>query len=189
MDFEFEVKSARELLQYVNDKLKNDNEFFKLDSEVRYKKVSEMNEYKQFILSFPIVSRYIIQLGIFSSKCFRKLLKHLNTVKPTPEERAKCINNNEEQMMWLNAQRALYIKWLHMEKSRNHNVEEANTIYQNTVKLLNDDTKKMFKIMEEEKEKAKQQESKYNDELKQHLLRTLTEKKMVNNIVDRINEL
>lgn len=38
MDFEFEVKSARELLQYVNDKLKNDNEFFKLDSEVRYKK-------------------------------------------------------------------------------------------------------------------------------------------------------
>lgn len=35
----------------------------------------------------------------------------------------------------------------------------------------------MFKIMEEEKAKAKRQESQYNDELKQHLLRTLTEKK------------
>lgn len=142
MDFSKEIKAGKDILYYVNNRLKTDPEFFKLDSEVRYNEVSSMTEYKQFVQAFPIVSRYIIQMGVFSSKVFDKYLTHLNKIKPTTEERAQCINNNEEQMLWLNKQRALYVKWLHMEKTRNHNVHEANEVYTNTLNLLNQDTKK-----------------------------------------------
>jgi hypothetical protein len=189
MNFDHEVKTAKDLLYYVNNKLKTDQEFFKLESEKRYKQVSDMEEYKQFILAFPIVSRYIVQLGLFSSKVFKKYLTHLNTIKPTAEERALCINNNEEQMLWFNKQRALYVKWIHMEKTRNHDVNEANKVYNETVQLLNEDTKKMFKILNKEKEKIKQQDDKHSDELRQYLIQSLYEKNNIQSIVEQINEL
>ena len=183
MEFSTEVKAAKDILYYVNNRLKTDQTFFKLDSEQRYKEVSSMEEYKKFNSSFPIVSRYIIQLGVFSSKVFIKYLTHLNKIKPTPEERAACMNDNEKQMLWLNKQRALYVKWLHMEKTRNHNVEEANEVYHGTLNLLNEDTKKMFKILNKEKEKIKQKDSEYTDELRQQLINSFEKK------VDEITEL
>lgn len=176
MDFTKEIKHGRDLLYYVNNKLKSDNDFFSLDPEERFKLVSEMDEHKQFILAFPIVSRYIIQLGMFSSKVFEKYLKHMNTIKPTPEERSKCMNNEEEQMLWLNKQRALYVKWLHMDKSRNHSTAEANDIYNQTVELLDSDTKKIFKLINTEKQKMKVKDTKTADEIRANLIKTITTK-------------
>jgi hypothetical protein len=201
MDYKDEVKAAKDILYYVNNRLKTDKDFFKLDIEERYKDVSSMPEYKQFALTFPIVSRYIIQLGQFSSKIFVKYLTHLNKVKPTAEERAQCVNDNEEQMMWLNKQRALYVKWLYAEKSRSHDSNESNKIYQETLNLLNEDTKKMFKILKEEKQKLKEKESEYMAELREKVINNIQSKEnkfytneelkknTIDTIIERINEL
>jgi phosphatidylserine/phosphatidylglycerophosphate/cardiolipin synthase-like enzyme len=176
MDFKKEIKHGRDLLYYVNDKLRADSTFLALDSEERFKQVSELDEHKQFILAFPIVSRYIIQLGMFSSKVFEKYLTHMNTIKPTPEERSKCMNNEEEQMLWLNKQRALYVKWLHMNKSNNQNTSEANDIYNQTVELLDSDTKKIFALINSEKQKMKVKDNKTANEIRENIIKNISEK-------------
>lgn len=176
MDFTKEIKHGRDLLYYVNTKLKNDTVFRSLESEDRFKEVSEMEEHKQFILAFPIVARYIIQLGMFSSKVFARYLTHMNTVKPTPEERTRCMKDEEQQMLWLNKQRGLYVKWLHINKSNNHSEAEAEEIYKQTVELLDSDTKKIFTIIKAEKEKIKIKDNNTAEEIRNNLIKTINER-------------
>lgn len=188
-----EIKLALTMLKDHNNQLKTNQEYIKLDIEDRLKlfqnteqyidffKLNELNtedrikilsnieKYRDFTRKFPIVTRYLIQLGMFSSKAFKKYLKHLNNIRPTPEERDECKESHEKQCLWFNKHKAYYIKWLWEDKQKSKNQIELNKIYRESLEELNKDTRTFFKLIEIEKEKLKNKKNQNLNELKNEL--------------------
>ena len=68
------INKAQSLLKYNRNKILNDTEYAKLTDQERIKYIHQNEEFKNFCKEFPIVSKYIIALGLFSSKAFNKYL-------------------------------------------------------------------------------------------------------------------
>lgn len=116
--------------------------------------------YHSFTVTFPIVLRYMIQLGQYSTKAFRKYVKRMQT-NPYRSELEYC----ERQ--------ADYVKYLFMECSNSHNVQDAQKIWQNAYDLLAKEVE-IFKQAEEKvKEKIGKNNSLNNIEKREELKRAL----------------
>jgi hypothetical protein len=142
-----------------------------------------MEEYKEFCKQFPIVSKHIIALGLFSSRAFNRYLDWKSNVRPSDYIRNKMINNPREQELWKNKYvYGIYIKYLYQEKNKHINLTEINKAYNLTVDALNEETNAFFDLYEKELKSMKETKLQYNEERKEHIKKQL--KLKLNNNID-----
>ena len=104
---------AKKILKYNRDKLTNDLEYANLDIKERIKYIQNKEEFKVFCRTYPIVSKYIIAFGLFSTKAFTKYLNWKSNIRPSDTHRSELINNPRKQELWKNKYvYAIYVKYL-----------------------------------------------------------------------------
>lgn len=111
--------------------------------------------YEIFMNEFPIVSRYIICMGQYRSKAFKRMLEKMRcVVHPPPEKREKGYMEDQ----WVRRQ-ADYVQYLWEEYQKGHyNTSERNFIWQESYKRLKgefDDFRNLHKDMEKKIEEEK----------------------------------
>jgi len=124
-----------------------------------------------FMNEFPIVSRYMIVMGQYSAKAFKRMLDRVRKVKhPPPQEREKGYMEDQ----WIRRQ-ADYVRFLWEAYQKKHfNNAEAKWVWEDTYKKLKgefDDFRNKYKQIEEETKKEKER---YNAENAKDLLHRLS---------------
>jgi hypothetical protein len=161
------TEMAKSILKYNRDKLLNDSEYSKLDIKERIKYIQNLDEYKVFCRTYPIVSKYIIAFGLFSTKAFTKYLNWKSNIRPSDSYRNELINNPRKQELWKNKYVfAIYVKYLYQEKNAHCNLNEINQIYLQSVNALNEETNEFFNLYEKELSKMEETKKEYNTERK-----------------------
>lgn len=139
------IKIACNIFRFVLDELPRVKDFDKMDMEQQYNYVYNLEENKKFSNAYPLVVRYMVQYKTFRVKAFKKYIKHLMRIKPTEEEKNNMIGDADAKFQWLNKHKAMYVKWLYLESSGNHNMKEANKVYNETLETLNKDSSMLYK--------------------------------------------
>ena len=145
------TKLAKNLLKYNHDKLLNDTEYANLDMKGRIKYIQTLEDYKLFCRVYPIVSKYIIAFGLFSTKAFNRYLNWKSNIRPSDSVRTELINNPRKQELWKNNYvYAVYVKYLYQEKNKHVNLNDINRMYHDSAKSLNIETNEFFDLYEAE---------------------------------------
>lgn len=168
------VKLACNVFRYILDELPKIKNFDRMTSEEHYFFVCNKEEYKKFCNAYPIVVRYMVQYKTFRVKAFKKYVKHLLKTKPTESEKKEMIGNPNAKFYWLNKQKALYAKYLYLESSNTHNMDDANKVYNETLNALNNDSDLLYrsyeKIKNDEENKTKEMAEIMREELLKDIL-------------------
>ncbi len=161
------TEMAKKVMKYNRDQLLNNKDYAELDIQDRIKKVQQLEEFKLFCKTYPIVSKYIIAFGLFSSKAFKKYLNWKSNIRPSDTYRNLLINNPRKQELWKNKYvYAIYVKYLYQEKNSHCNLNDINKIYLESVKALNEETNQFFDMYEKELQKIEETKQEYNSERK-----------------------
>ena len=153
---------AKKLLKYNRDKLLTDVNYAKLDITDRIKQIQKDDEFKIFCKTYPIVSKYIIAFGLFSTKAFIKYLNWKSTIRPSDSYRNELIQNQRKQELWKNKYiYSIYVKYLYQEKNPHVNLNEINKMFNESVEMLNEETNTFFDKYEEELNKIKEIKKEY----------------------------
>jgi hypothetical protein len=120
-------------------------------------------KYNDFTMTFPIVLRYMVQLKRYKKKAFENFLKKMRA-NPYRSELEYC----ERQ--------ADYVKYLYMETTKNHDMEEAKRVWRETYEMLAKEVKLFKKASEEIKRKTEKNNKRNNIEKREEL------KKLLNNV-------
>ena len=109
--------------------------------------IYQKSEFKEFYIGFPIVSRYMICMGQYNAKAFKKFLIKCQNTKSTERK-----ETDTPEELWVQRQ-ADYIKYLWESYQKPHfNREHANDIWRHAYKtLLNEfkDFKDLHKTIED----------------------------------------
>jgi hypothetical protein len=168
------ISKAQSLLKYNRNKILNDKDYANLSDQERLKSIQQNEEYKNFCREFPIVSKYIIALGLFSSKAFNKYLDWKSNVRPSDYIRSKMINNPREQELWKNKYvYGIYVKYLYQEKNKHSNLSDINKAYLLTVEALNQETNEFFNMYEKELKNIEETKLQYNEKRKEQIKKQL----------------
>lgn len=118
--------------------------------------------FKEFYNNFPIVSRYMICMGQYKQKAFRKFLKKCEQkLNHTPTEREKDYMQNQ----WIECQ-ASYVKYLWEEmQTKRYSQKESQAIWQQTHKALTEEFKQFKTNHAQVEEKIKLEDKKNKVEL------------------------
>lgn len=158
---------AKNLLKYNRDKILNDINYSKMDIKNRIKYIQKLEEFQMFCRTYPIVSKYIIAFGLFSSKAFKKYLNWKSNIRPSDQYRNDLINNPRKQELWKNKYvYSIYVKYLYQEKNSHSNLNEINQMYLQSVNALNAETNEFFDLYEKELHKLEETKKEYNSERK-----------------------
>lgn len=161
------ITLAKKLLYYNREKILNDSNYANLDMAARIKNIQNEEEFKVFCRTYPIVSKYIIAFGLFSTKAFIKYLNWKSTVRPSDSYRNELIQNQRKQELWKNKYiYSMYVKYLYQEKYPHSNLNDINKIYNESVELLNSETNDFFNKYEEELNKIEETKKEYTIERK-----------------------
>lgn len=151
------IKTALDLLVYNRKKLMEDKEYAALSIEERIN--SAQAEFAAFCGEYPVVSKYIIAYGLFSTKAFIKYVDWKCKVRPSDAIRSKLSGNQREQEHFKNKYvYGVYIKFLYAEKNPKAGLKEINTAYLDNVKLLNEESDKFFDMYESAKDDVEKKE-------------------------------
>ena len=154
---------AKQLLKYNRDQLLDNENYKNLEIHERIKYIQKMEDYKLFCRTYPIVSKYIIAFGLFSTKAFHKYLNWKSNIRPSDIHRNELINNPRKQELWKNKYvYAIYVKYLYQEKNSHSNLNDINKIYLETVNALNSETNEFFDMYEKEMAKIEETKKEYN---------------------------
>lgn len=153
------IKIAEEMYTKLKNHVKQNPDFIKLEDKRKLDYFREKLGYKDFMTEYPIVTRYLICMGQYSSKAFRRMLDKIRMIQhPPPDKRDKGYMEDQ----WVRRQ-ADYIKYLWEAYQKSHiNTAEANWVWENSYKKLKgefDDFRNKYKEVEEhtkiEKERLK----------------------------------
>lgn len=154
---------AKQLLKFNRDQLLDNENYKNLEIPDRIKYIQKMDDYKLFCRTYPIVSKYIIAFGLFSTKAFHKYLNWKSNIRPSDTHRSELINNPRKQELWKNKYvYAIYVKYLYQEKNNHSNLNDINKMYLETVNALNSETNEFFDMYEKEMEKIEETKKEYN---------------------------
>jgi hypothetical protein len=171
------VRKSLELLTYNRDKLLNDDEYIKLSMTERIRKVQQMEDFKVYCVEFPMVSKYIIAYGLFSTKAFKKYMDWKARVRPSDELRNKLAGNQLEQEKFKNKYvYSVYMKYLYAEKNPRSSLKDINSAYISTYEQLNKETEEFFNMYESAKQEAQQKEEHILEKRKEELIKQLKKK-------------
>jgi hypothetical protein len=153
------VALAGEMYKTLKEHVKNNPEFMDWEDKKKLNYFLEKYNYTEFRKEFPIVVRYMICMGQYSSKAFRRFLnKTQSVVHPPPDKREKGYMEDQ----WVRRQ-ADYVRYLWESYQRGHyNTAEAGWVWEDSYKKLKgefDDFRDSYKAVEtktkEEKETFK----------------------------------
>ena len=153
------VEMAEEMYKTLKDLIKERPEFVEWEDKRKLDHFRERLDYKEFMTEYPVVTRYMICMGQYSSKAYRRMLDKIRmTMHPPAEKREK--GYMEDQYVRRNAD---YIRYLWEAYKKNHyNTAEAKYVWEEAYKTLKsefDDFRDKYKELEnttkEEKEKLK----------------------------------
>lgn len=157
------IKTALELLVYNRKRLNEDKEYASLSIEDRIIKARE--DYAAFCAEYPVVSKYIIAYGLFSSRAFAKYVDWKCKVRPSDAMRSKLSGNQREQEHFKNKYvYGMYIKFLYADKCPRSGLKEINDIYLENVKLLNAESDAFFDMYDAAKLEAEKNEQETREE-------------------------
>ena len=166
----FHLQKALELLKFNRIQLQTNDEYAKLDLKDRIINIQKNNDFMQFCKNYPVVSKYIVAFGLFSSKAFIKYLNWSSNVRPSDEVRSKLVSQPREQELWKNKYRyAVYVKYLYQEKQSHSNLADINNLYLSIVESLNEETNEFFDRYEKELKKLEETKSEYTEERKNRI--------------------
>lgn len=158
------VKEANVIYTDVRKRLKTDPAFKDLSFEDRLSYYQKNHAY--FNTKFPIVMRYMIQLGLYHPKPFTRFLKLRDSLGWAGNDEKFC------------SSRAKYIKWLYAEKTNTHNEKQLKKIYTDTYESLMKEMTDMKNTRKKEHKKNEEDEKIFATERRDEL------KKMIQDIVD-----
>jgi len=165
------ILDANKLWDDIKQKVKDGDEFCELDDN---KKVEyyQGTEFKQFYTTYPIVCRYMICMGQFSTKAFRRfLVKSVNFAKQ-PVSREK--GYNEEQ--WIQRQ-ADYIRYLWESYQNVHfDKKDSNNIWDHAYKMLKKEFADFRKMHEDISAKLKEDKKLNKKELVKEMIERMSDK-------------
>jgi len=157
-----DVQMANKLWGDIKRRVKEDPDFVNME-DMKKVELYQKGEFKDFYTTYPIVSRYMICMGQFSNKAFKRFLDKCKVM-------AKEAKPGEGEDQWIMRQ-ADYVRylWEAYQKGR-FTTKESQNIWKHSYETLKkefDDFKNMHKETEEKLKKAE----KYN---KAELVRELT---------------
>jgi hypothetical protein len=161
------IALAKQLLQYNKDKILNDSDYTNLDMSGRMKYIQNEEQFKVFCRTYPLVSKYIVAFGLFSTQAFIKYLNWKSTVRPSDSYRNELIQNQRKQELWKNKYiYSMYVKYLYQEKHPHSNLTDINKMYQESIEILNAETNEFFDKYEFELNKLEDSKKEYTNERK-----------------------
>ena len=161
------IALAKQLLQYNKDKILNDSNYTKLDMPGRMKYIQNDEQFKVFCRTYPLVSKYIVAFGLFSTQAFIKYLNWKSTVRPSDSYRNELIQNQRKQELWKNKYiYSMYVKYLFQAKYPYSNLTDINKMYNESIELLNKETNEFFDKYEIELNKLEDSKKEYTNERK-----------------------
>jgi len=166
---EFSTNVANKLWGDIKKRVREDSSFAeKPDSEKI--EIYQKSEFKEFYTEFPIVCRYMICMGQFSTKAFNKyLLKCKNAVHDTTRAREKGYVEDQ----WVQRQ-ADYVRYLWESYQRQHyNQADANDIWQHAYKTLKQEFQDFKDLHEDIEKKLKNTEKNNKGALVKEILNRL----------------
>ena len=142
------IEKAEEMWKTLKGYSKTNPEFKALSENDKLDYFRSNLGYGTFMDEFPIVSRYMIVHGQYSTKAFDRMLDKVEkAVHPPPQERAK--GYMEDQWVMRQADYVQYL-WEAYQK-RHYNTAERNWVWQSTYQRLKgefDDFRNMHKDIE-----------------------------------------
>jgi hypothetical protein len=159
-----EVKSIEEILdkademwKKVKNLAKNDKDFVQMKDKKKLELFRDKFKYKEFMTEYPVTARYMVAMGQYNRKAFKRMLTKISHIKhPPPHERPK--NYMEDQ--WIRRQ-ADYVRYLWEAYQRGHwNPLEAKYVWEDAYKNLKgefDDFRDKYKDIEEARKIEKKQ--------------------------------
>ena len=149
------VSIAEEMWKKIKATVKEDPSFAKLEDKKKLAHFRETLGYKEFMSEYPVVARYLVCMGQYSSKAFNRMLDRIRVVKhPPPNERPAGYVEDQ----WVRRQ-ADYVRFLWEAYQRGHyNNAEAQYVWNDAYKKLKgefDDFKNKYKEIEESTKEEK----------------------------------
>ena len=163
------VNMANKLWNDIKKRVANDPSFLEMSDNDKIG-LYQKSEYKVFYTEFPIVSRYMICMGQFSSKALKKyLMKCKNVVHDPVKSREKGYVEDQ----WVQRQ-SDYVRYLWESYQKNHYSQtESNAIWQNTYEILKKEFQDFKDLHKDIEEKLKKDEKVNKDEMVKELLKRI----------------
>jgi uncharacterized protein Yka (UPF0111/DUF47 family) len=159
------IIDANKLWDDLKKRIVDDPEFMEL-SDTKKVEVYQNTEFKEFYITYPIVCRYMICMGQFSTKAFRRfLVKSVNmSKKPVSKEKGY----NEDQ--WIRRQ-SDYVRYLWESYQKSHfNKEDSNKIWEHSYDTLKKEFSDFREMHKEVEEKLKREKKENKIELVRELI-------------------
>lgn len=156
---DYYVKEANAINRDFRKRLENPE--FKAMGDEKWLDYYQRRNHK-FATTFPIVLRYMIQLGQYKEKAFRKFIKRLQN-KRYKDEKEYC----ERQ--------ADYVKYLYMEVTNHHDERMAREVWKKTFDTLWKETV-VFKEAEKRIKEKNEKNNKQNDQERREELKKMLNK-------------
>ena len=168
--FEAPLKKASDMWDDLKKRVNEDPKFVELSDNEKIK-VYQNTEYKDFYISHPIVCRYMVCMGQFSGKAFKRYLLQCKSMEgKKPNSNAE--NPSEDQ--WIQRQ-ADYIKYLWESYQRQHfNQSDAQEIWQNAYQNLSKEFKDFKDMHKNIEEKLKVEDKSNKAELVKEMLKRIS---------------
>lgn len=159
-----DTKNINELLEIaggmwkkVKEVVKLKPEFMDIDDTKKLEFFREKLNYKEFMTEFPIMCRYMVCMGQYSRKAFKRFLDRVRVTRancPPPGERPKGYMEDQ----WIRRQ-ADYVKFLWEAYQKGHwDRREAQYIWEDAYKKLKgefDDFRDKYEDIKDSREKEK----------------------------------
>lgn len=152
------IAYANDMYEVLKKHVKKNPEFMQIADKKKLDFFRDKLNHKEFMTEFPIVSRYMICMGQYSKKAFKRLLDKISrTIHPPPTQRAKGYMEDQ----WVRRQ-ADYVRYLweeYQKKRKAHiNPHEASAVWEDAYKSLKgefDDFRNKYKEIENKTKEEK----------------------------------
>lgn len=166
------MEQAFKLWDDIKKKVTEDPKFVEMTDNEKIS-IYQKSEFKDFYVSQPIVCRYMICMGQFSGKAFKRYLLKCKSMEGVKVSIDKGVENPSEDR-WIQRQ-ADYIRYLWESYQRQHfNQSDAQEIWQQAYKTLSKEFKDFKDLHKNIEEKLKSEEKLNKSELVKELLNRIT---------------
>ena len=164
------IKMAEEMYKQLKTMAKTDEKFLPLGDKAKLEIFREKLGYNEFMNEYPIMTRYMVCMGQYSSKAFRRFLEKIRMTKHPPDgQREKGYMEDQ----WIRRQ-ADYVRYLWEAYQKSHyNTAEASWIWEDAYKNLKGEFDDFRNKYEELKVSTKEEAKKLNGESAKDLLERL----------------
>lgn len=167
------VKMSIKLWNDIKKRVADDNNFIKMDDNDKIG-LYQKSEFKVFYTEFPIVSRYMICMGQFSIKAFKRfLLSCKNAVHDPVKSREKGYSEDQ----WIQRQ-SDYVRYLwESYQNKPFSKAESDEVWQQTYEILKKEFQDFKDLHKEIENKLKNDEKTNKKELVKELITRLANDK------------